>query len=190
MKIIPGSGNLSKLLAILKNKIQDITPLNHEISEILITSVHENFLMGGRFDRGGSFNGGDKRWKDLSDVTKKAREKIKKWPGQLLRVSGRLFNSIVTKVAKDSAEVGTNVEYARMHQYGAKKGSFGHKTVTVKSHTKTMHGKKVTVKSHQKRQLLPWGDIPARPFLVVQEEDLSQIGDMIMNRIMAFDNQT
>jgi phage gpG-like protein len=189
MQIILGSGNLSKLLANLKAKIEDITPLNAEISEVLISSVHENFLVGGRYSRVGSFNGGNTSWQDLSDVTKKAREKIKKWPGQLLRVSGRLFNSIVTKVTKDSAQVGTNLEYARTHQYGAKRGSLGTKTVTVKSHTKTINGKKVTVKSHQKRQQIPWGDIPARPFLVVQEEDLSQIGDMIMNRIMQLDNK-
>ena len=223
MKIIPGSGNLSKLLNTLKAKIGDITPLNHEISDILITSVHENFLVGGRFERVGSFNGGNSSWKDLSDVTKKARQKIKKWPGQLLRVTGRLFNSIVTKVTGDSAQVGTNLEYARAHQYGAKKGSSGTKSVNVKAHTRKVQnyfvfnsklsssgqvvkgkagkllggtaikgakGKtKITVKAHTRKMSIPWGDIPARPFLVVQEEDLSQIGDMIMNRLMALDNK-
>lgn len=189
MKIIPGSGNISKLLNTLKAKIQDITPLNHEISNVLITSIHENFLVGGRYSRVGSFNGGSQSWRDLSEVTKKARQKIKKWPGKLLKVSGDLLRRIVTKVTSDSAQVGTSIEYATTHQYGAKKGSFGTKTVTVKSHVKKINGKKVPVKSHQKKQQMPWADIPARPFLVVQEEDLSQIGDMIMNRLMALDNK-
>lgn len=209
MKIIPGSGNLSKLLNTLKAKIEDITPLNAEISEVLIGSVQENFLVGGRFERVGSFNGGNSSWKDLSDVTKKARQKIEKWPGQLLTVSGDLYRRIETKVTKDSAEVGTNISYARTHQYGAKKGSFGTKSVNIKTHTrrgqvfkgkagkflggtaiKGAKGKtKITVKAHTRKMSIPWGDIPARPFLVVQEEDLSQIGDMIMNRLMALDNK-
>lgn len=70
----------------------------------------------------------------------------KRGPGaQPLRDTGRLMNSIQSAdVTADGVTVGTNVIYAAVQQFGAKKGAFG-----------TMRN----------GSPIPWGDIPARPFM-------------------------
>jgi len=79
-------------------------------------------------------------WEGLSDVTLQKRRKGPR-PGnsQILEDSGLLKNSFTHNVSGNSVEIGTNVEYASTHQFGAKKGQYAKNT--------------------------PWGDIPARPFL-------------------------
>ena len=83
-------------------------------------------------------------WADLSHHTKIRRAKNKKWPGQILQVSGRLVNSITSRYDSFSAQAGTNLAYAPTHQFGAAKGEFG---------------------STRRGHPIPFGDIPARPFL-------------------------
>ncbi len=63
-----------------------------------------------------------------------------------LNDTGRLKASITHNVSGKSVEVGTNVEYAPTHQLGAKKGQYG--------------------------KNIPWGDVPARPFLPTEEGGL------------------
>ena len=76
--------------------------------------------------------------------------------GRTLSLSGKLRNSISYKISGDKITFGTNIIYAKIHQFG------GHlnKTVTVKEHErniKTAFGKaldnvkKVTVKSHSRK---------------------------------------
>lgn len=67
----------------------------------------------------------------------------------ILLESINLLNSLNWQADGDGVEVGANRIYARIHQFGGKAG----------------RGKKVT--------------IPARPYLVVQGEDLSQINDIL-----------
>jgi phage virion morphogenesis protein len=59
---------------------------------------------------------------------------------------GDLFRSLAYEVRPASVAVGSNMIYAAVHQLGAKKGAFG----------QTRRG-----------QPIPFGDIPARPFLGV-----------------------
>jgi phage virion morphogenesis protein len=59
--------------------------------------------------------------------------------GKPLNDTGRLKNSFTHNVSGNSVEIGTNVEYAITHQKGASKGQYA--------------------------AGVPWGDIPARPFL-------------------------
>lgn len=101
--------------------------------------------------------GGRPEWKPLSPVTKKIRKEKGKWPGQILVVSGAL-KRIIYKAGQDRVTFSANPNYAILHQFGAKKGSLGGG--------------------------LPWGDIPARPFMMVQEEDWDEIknelGDLLL----------
>lgn len=76
---------------------------------------------------------------------KKMREKKKKWPGQILQVSGQLASSINTYYDNDSAVIGSNLEYAAIHQLGGQAG----------------RNKKV--------------NILARPYLKLTDEDLKEI---------------
>jgi phage virion morphogenesis protein len=59
---------------------------------------------------------------------------------------------------QDYALVGTNIKYAAVQQFGAKAGAFG----------ATRRGGKI-----------PWGDIPARPFMGISGDDRSAILDII-----------
>ncbi len=105
------------------------------IAGIFASSTEENFKNEGRPDK----------WTDLADVTKKSREKINKWPGQILQVEGQLASSVTTQYEDDSAIVGSNKDYARIHQLGGDAG----------------RGKKVK--------------IPARTYLYLTNDDFAEI---------------
>jgi len=172
------TAQVSQLLAQLQHKCANPQPVLHEIGEILLFSVQRNFDVGGR-----------PAWPKLAKSTIAQRVKAKKWPGKILQRSGAygLLGSVNKRVGKDFVAIGTNKVYAATHQFGAKKGQFGKLTVHVKSYTKKISkpGKKkkstVTVKAHSKQMLCPWGNIPARPFLAVQDEDLADINETIGN---------
>jgi phage gpG-like protein len=94
--------------------------------------------------------------------------------------TARLRRSFAVEVSDDKVAVGTSVVYAGTHQFGAKKGSFGIKAVAVKAHRR-INGS--DVRAHTRRVSLPWGDIPARPFLMLQDEDKSAIVEMIAKKL-------
>lgn len=102
-------------------------------------------------------------WDDLSEVTKARREKQRKWPGKKLQVSHDLAGSIHSRHDARSAVAGTNLVYATTHHFGAKKGAFG-------------TGKKGSFP-------IPWGDIPARPFLGVSAETQGDIVKVLHRHI-------
>jgi len=79
-------------------------------------------------------------WKPLSDVTlQRRRQGSGSGSSQILQDSGILKNSFTHHADRHSVAVGTAVEYAPTHQFGATKGQYAHG--------------------------VPWGDIPARPFM-------------------------
>ena len=95
----------------------------------------ENFKEEGRPDK----------WVDLAESTKKQRTKKRKWPGQILQVEGKLAASINTYYDNDSAIIGSNLDYAAIHQLGGLAGK----------------NKKV--------------QIPARPYLKLTDDDFDEI---------------
>lgn len=68
--------------------------------------------------------------------------------------SKRLGHEINYRVTGGAVEVGSSLEYAATQQFGAKKGAFG----------KTKKGRDI-----------PWGDIPARPFLGLSAKDKQDV---------------
>ncbi len=88
---------------------------------------------------------GRPKWKDLSEKTKTARKKTGHYPGQILQVSGQLALSVTTQYDDSSAVIGSNKVYAAIHQLGGLVGK----------------NKKTT--------------IPARPYLVVTDDDFEDI---------------
>lgn len=91
-------------------------------------------------------------WEQLSPVTfaKKSKNQDK-----ILVESGHLREESLSYFASsDSLEFGTSSKYGATHQFGAKQGAFG---------------------KNRRGAPIPWGDIPARPFLGLSDEDEMKI---------------
>lgn len=127
-----------KLLDLAK-KTENLRPLMKNIAGIFAYSTEENFKKEGRPDK----------WIDLAESTKKQRTKKRKWPGQILQVEGKLATSINTYYDNDSAVIGSNLEYAAIHQLGGQAG----RNKSVK--------------------------IPARPYLKLTDDDYNEINHEI-----------
>ncbi len=145
---------VKKTLELLRRRVGNLRPAMKAIGETVRTSVIKNFTAEGRPDK----------WTRLSPVTlglawsmkgkkthvksgKRETKAFSKYKSgkKILTDSADLRNSITAKAYDDRVEIGTNVRYAAIHQFGGKAG----------------RGRKV--------------NIPARPFLMVQNEDWSVI---------------
>lgn len=124
----------SKLLDLAKRS-ENLRPLMKNIAGIFAYSTEENFKEEGRPDK----------WTDLAESTKKQRTKTGHYPGQILQVSGQLASSISTYYDNDSAVIGSNLDYAAIHQLGGQTGK--NKSVT----------------------------IPARPYLVITDDNFEDV---------------
>ena len=129
--------DVERKLLELAQKGENLRPLMKNIAGIFASVTEENFKNEGRPDK----------WTELSEATKKQRTKQKKWPGQILQVSGQLASSISTQYDDDSAVIGSNLDYAAIHQLGGQAGK----------------NKKV--------------EIPARPYLKLTDDDFNEILD-------------
>ena len=123
-----------KLLELARSG-ENLRPLMKNIAGIFSYATEENFKDEGR----------PEKWVDLSESTKKQRQKKGKWPGQILQVTTQLALSVNTFYDDDSAVIGSNLAYAAIHQLGGKAGK----------------GKKV--------------NIPARPYLKLTEDNMKEI---------------
>ena len=126
---------VNKRLLELAQRGGNLRPLMKNIAGIFAYSTEENFANEGRPDK----------WLDLSERTKKQRKKSGHWPGQILQVSGQLASSISTYYDDESALIGSNLDYAAIHQLGGQAGK--NKSVS----------------------------IPARPYLKLSEADFKEI---------------
>ena len=107
------------------------------------------------------------KWAPLSQTTlaKKTRNLDK-----ILVETGHLRESLHYQMEGDTLAFGTNVIYGAVHQFGAKQGQFGRYSQIgrVKKYgLGSFKGSAGTKKGFP----IPWGDIPARPFLGVANED-------------------
>ena len=146
----------------IRRHLGDMTPALRHIGVTVKSSVKRTFSAEGR----------PKKWAS----SKRADDE----GGQTLSDTSRLRNSFTVAVSNNSVVVGTNVAYARVHHFGAKKGSFGTFPVAVKAHKRK--GKQV--KAHMRSVKLPWGDIPARPFMLIQDEDRVEINAALNDFLM------
>lgn len=131
-----------KLLELAKRG-ENLRPLMKNIAGIFASSTEENFKEEGR----------PNKWTELSEITKENRIKKKKWPGQILQVEGQLAASVNTQYDDNSAVIGSNKDYAAIHQLGGKAG----------------RNKKV--------------EIPARPYLKLTDDDYDEILNSIENHL-------
>lgn len=101
-------------------------------------------------------------WAKLRPVTIKRREKAGQVPIAILSASRSLRNAIAAQPGPDGVRIGTPMEYAAVMQSGAAQGKFGER-------------KGVNKLGRNYRFDLPWGDIPARPYLGLSAEDEEEI---------------
>lgn len=99
----------NKLLQ-LQERAQNMRPLMKSAALIMKNYVDENFETQGE-------HSGDK-WKEWSDEYKEHREKIGRGDGRILSLEGELRESISSIVTDESAMVGSNKEYAAIHNFG------------------------------------------------------------------------
>ena len=160
---------VKELLSRVQARMNDLTPALKIIGNTIRASIIRNFEKAGR----------PVKWAKHSEITEKRRGKGAK----ILRAqgfAGGLMGSIHPEVKKDRVIIGTNKAYAAVHQFGAKKGSFGTVIANIKAHLRK--GRKVA--AHTRKMKLPWGDIPARPFMMVQDEDWAEIRAALNEHIM------
>lgn len=77
--------------------------------------------------------------------------------GLPLQRTGALRNSITSSYDRSGGSVYTSIKYAPTQQYGARKGEYARN--------------------------VPWGDVPARPFIVAQDRDITAIENAIARLI-------
>ena len=131
---------LNQVLDKLFEKTTDLKPLMKNIAGIMADAVEENFKQGGR-----------PKWAKLKDSTIKVRTQKGYWPGKILQMRGELAASITSAHDESSAMVGSNKEYARIHQLGGETG----------------RNKKTKIE--------------ARPYLKLEERDLNNIMKTALN---------
>lgn len=147
---------VKKALGKILNRIKNPRPMLAEIGETMVSSTQD------RFESGRSPEG--KPW------PKSHRTRV--GGGQVLVDTARLKNSVNYQVRSDEVAVGTNVKYAGTHQFGAKRGSFGTVSARIPEHVRSGG---IRVRSHTRTMKLPWGDIPARPYLGISDSDRREI---------------
>lgn len=82
----------------------------------------------------------------------------------LIGEARRLSTEIHSNVTAQGVEVGSSLEYSGVQQFGARAGEFG----------RTKRGGSV-----------PWGDIPARPYLGFSDEDKANVLDILQEHLEA-----
>ena len=98
-------------------------------------------------------------WSPLSHVTKARKKKNK---DKILTEEGRLRRLLSVQAGKNYAEVGSTRIYAGTHQFGAERGAYG---------------------TTQRGAPIPWGNIPARPFLGASDDDKKTILEIIKKHL-------
>lgn len=160
------------VLSGIKSRGENLTMSMKDIANNLKNSVTQNFEEGGRWSGDPkSLIGGSKKWEP---------NHYKKKKGTVLITTHNLQNSIFPKSTKNEAIVYSGLNYATIHNFGG----------TIPAHKITArNGKalKITLPSGQilfrKSANMPEKNIPARPFMVAQPEDIDYAKEVILEHI-------
>jgi phage virion morphogenesis protein len=133
-------------------RIGDLTPVHREIGEYMIEATKARFRSSEAPD--------GTKWRAKSPVTieRYKRAKDGNLPQPLIGPSRRLSTEILAFANRAGVEIGSALEYSAVQQFGAAKGAFG---------------------NDQAGRPIPWGAIPARPFLGVSSTDERNILDIV-----------
>jgi len=134
-----------------------------ECGLVLLRSISKTFKAGGR----------PVRWKP----SKRAQLA----GGKTLIDTARLMRSITMKVTGKTLMVGTNVKYAAMHQLG---GKVAGRTIFPKRAKALRWIDKGGNVRFAKKVTIPGFTMPARPFLVIQDEDWRVLGRIFVDHLV------
>jgi len=163
---------MQEILARSIERCQNKKQALRSVGAIVREAIRTNFRAGGR----------PEKWKPSKRGT---ADSVPGLRIGTLRDTGRLMNSFTVRADNQRVTVGTNVVYAATHQYGAKKFSFGTVVAQVGAHQRiSKKGRKYWVLPHTRKVRLPWGDIPARPFMHISSDDILDIEEIMAVHIM------
>lgn len=176
MRIEIDDARLQEVLAKSIERCENKQQALRAVGAIVRESIRTNFREGGR----------PEKW----DASKRGEaDSIPKRRVGTLRDTNRLMNSFTIKADQERVIVGTNVVYAATHNYGAEKYSFGTVVAKVPEHYRTFRGRfKIKVKAHDRKMKLPWGTIPARPFMHITTDDIADIEEIMAAHITGEQN--
>lgn len=151
-----GGERIVALFARLPARLADLSPVLADIGEQQVAATRTRFLAGRSPD--GSV------WAPKSPATliAQAARGDRPDPRPLFGPSRRLSSEVHYRLGPDRVEIGSSLVYAAVQQFGAAQGAFG----------RTRRGAPI-----------PWGDIPARPFLGLSEDDRGAIAGILAERI-------
>lgn len=162
----------------------DLSPAMDHIAQKLLNSVRKNFKEGGRFSRADSIIGGSTKW----DPAKKPPS-----TGSTLFRYGDLYESITPESNSDTASLSTGLAKAALLNFGGKVTHYARSELFVRNHAKkgslaehpnlipfskgTTKGKGYTIGEHTKT-------MPARPYMVIQEQDIGDAKIILRNYVL------
>ncbi|MBL4751465.1 MAG: phage virion morphogenesis protein [Amylibacter sp.] len=139
---------ITAVLDRLARHLTDMTPVMSEVGELLIDSTKQRFIKG--------VSPEGQTWAPKSQTTLDAYaargDRVDFRP--LFGPTKRLSSEINYQTTESRVEWGSNLIQAAVMHFGAGKGEFG---------------------TGANGQALPWGNIPARPFIGISDEDRGNI---------------
>lgn len=151
---------VSAALDKLGRQLADMTPVMQDIGELLVASNQD------RVQKGLQPDGQPFAPRSQTTLDRYAAKELSF--GAVLNQSGDMRLGVHYQAGADQLEIGSNAIQAAVMQFGAEQGAFG----AHMGRTKPSEKRK---KSQSYFVTLPWGDIPARPWLGVSEDDRSNI---------------
>lgn len=165
MRVEINDAQIRQAFAALEHALTDMSLAMDEIGQTLVYSTKQ------RMQRGESPDGTP--FAPRSPVTLARYEAEDKKPGpHPLWLTRTMQSNIAHASGPDFVEVGSNAIQAAVMHFGSAQGEFGARM------GRTRPSKK-RPKSQDYFFSIPWGNIPARPFLGISEEDRSNIVDIV-----------
>lgn len=161
----------------LKARIADLQPILDEVGSSLVASTLRRFQTQSGPD--------GKAWPQLSKSTLRKRGA----DARMLQASGRLRLSITHRASAREVEVGTNLVYAAIHQFGGKIETFAASMPVYRKQADVRAGKARFVKK-SKSDFMSYHEvgahsvaIPARPYLGIDADDQTSITEIFASHL-------
>lgn len=138
----------------LENVLKRVAKLSTDARHVEKPLKAAGTYMLGSIEKNFKAGGRPQKWQPLSSATIARRRNKKKSSIKILIDTARLKNSHSMKLVSEGVQIGTNVIYAPRQHFGYKAGSG-------RGHSET----------------------PARPFLMFQQEDIREIGEIFTRHV-------